>query len=285
MLTGRTPFEGKSYPEMLVAHLTERVPPPSRWNASVTPGLDAIVASATEIDRDRRILNMNELLRALGRPEQHLAQRAAHARTMVATPSGVDGVRRPKTTLSTAAAEVSAPVPRVPPPQARGRAGVWVGLGAVALAAIGGLGYALLKSDSPSVATPAAAVKPGGDKASDDWIEVTVDSNPPGATVKHRGEEDTTPVALRVKKGQALHLEFELDGYKPFEQDVPTDRSRAVTVELRPEAKAAPVHAPAPAPKPAVAKPAKPRGKGSSKPPAQPGSKPDDIYMPKSLQF
>jgi serine/threonine-protein kinase len=280
MLTGRTPFEGRSYPEMLVAHITERTPPPSRWNPSVSPALDAIVLHATEIDRGQRIQDMDTLLQAIADPERHLQRHGAVAMTLtgVAAPRDPNATRvRAPTTLSSAAAEVSRSTGMGAKP--RSRAGTWAGLAALGVAAVGGLGFALLR-DGNSPATPAAQIAPVAKPAANDgFIDVSVDSTPTGAVVRHDGQRDTTPLSIHVKRGASLHLRFELDGYAPFENDVPTDRSRDVSVELQPQQ--------APKPHPQAAAPVHKTALKPVHAPAtsKPAGRPDDIYVPKSLNF
>ena len=59
LLTGRVPFPGEGFGEILVAHLTKQPEPPSTINPDVTPQLEAIVMHAIEKDRNRRFQNMD----------------------------------------------------------------------------------------------------------------------------------------------------------------------------------------------------------------------------------
>src|SRR3954447_8675156 len=71
LLTGRVPFPGEGFGEILVAHLTKQPEPLSTINPDVTPQLEAIVMHAIEKDRNRRFQNMTEFLAALENPDAH----------------------------------------------------------------------------------------------------------------------------------------------------------------------------------------------------------------------
>src|SRR4051812_48941184 len=71
LLTGRVPFPGEGFGEILVAHLTKQPDPPSALNPDVTPQLEAIVMHAIEKDRNRRFQNMTEFLAAVENPDEH----------------------------------------------------------------------------------------------------------------------------------------------------------------------------------------------------------------------
>ena len=71
LLTGRVPFPGEGFGEILVAHLTKQPEPPSTINPDVTPQLEAIVMHAIEKDRNRRFQTMAEFQAAIENPDAH----------------------------------------------------------------------------------------------------------------------------------------------------------------------------------------------------------------------
>jgi serine/threonine protein kinase/beta-lactam-binding protein with PASTA domain len=77
LLTGRIPFDGETPMAIAYKHLRDPVPPPSRRNPSVPPGLDGWVASMTEKDRELRPESAAEARRDL----------AAEADTLPEAPS------------------------------------------------------------------------------------------------------------------------------------------------------------------------------------------------------
>src|SRR6478609_1750760 len=71
LLTGRVPFPGEGFGEILVAHLTKQPEPPSTINPDVTPQLEAIVMHAIEKDRNRRYQTMDQFAEAVRDPAAH----------------------------------------------------------------------------------------------------------------------------------------------------------------------------------------------------------------------
>src|SRR3954466_16295057 len=71
LLTGRVPFPGEGFGEILVAHLTKQPEPPSMLNPDIKPEVEAIVMRAIEKDRNRRFQTMQEFADALGNPAAH----------------------------------------------------------------------------------------------------------------------------------------------------------------------------------------------------------------------
>ena len=72
MVAGRTPFEGETSTDVIVA-ITQKEPPPlARFAANVPPELDWIVMKALRKDRDERYQTIKELLTDLRRLKQRL---------------------------------------------------------------------------------------------------------------------------------------------------------------------------------------------------------------------
>ena len=65
LLTGRVPFEGKKYKEVLQQVVNNDVPPPSKFRLDVPEAIDAIVLKATARNRDHRYLGWEEFSAAL----------------------------------------------------------------------------------------------------------------------------------------------------------------------------------------------------------------------------
>ena len=62
VLTGQKPFQGDDPVQIAIRHVNERVPAPSTIKESVTPDVDALVLSATDIDPDKRPRDAGVLL-------------------------------------------------------------------------------------------------------------------------------------------------------------------------------------------------------------------------------
>ena len=54
VLTGQKPYQGEDPVQIAIRHVNERVPAPSSINNSLSPEVDALVLSATDIDPDKR---------------------------------------------------------------------------------------------------------------------------------------------------------------------------------------------------------------------------------------
>src|SRR5262249_54385939 len=68
MITGRVPFVGDGYGEILVQHLTQMPAAPSTIRGVIPPHVEAIVMKALLKRPDDRYPNMDEFMRALGDP-------------------------------------------------------------------------------------------------------------------------------------------------------------------------------------------------------------------------
>jgi hypothetical protein len=274
LLTGRVPFPGEGFGEILVAHLTKTPDNPSTLNPDITPALEAIVLHAIEKDRNRRFQSMTEFMQAVENPEQHLASYqnlpgysaaggAAHsggtmmlddsAPQMAAAKALGTGTGPRPTTLSGAASETlgGVDVPK------KSKAPLFAVLGGVVLVAGVG-GYMALgkgKADPVAPVTPTTTAK-APDKPVDELITVTVNSEPPGATVKRgdNGESGPTPYVMKLKKGSpGFDVAVKLDGYVPQAKAVDTTHDFAMLVTLTSAPKSAPPAAEVP---PANAPPA-----------------------------
>jgi serine/threonine-protein kinase len=67
MLTGRVPFIGEGYGEILVQHLTQRPVPPSSYRM-LPPHIELVVLKALEKRQEMRYPNMDEFIRAMADP-------------------------------------------------------------------------------------------------------------------------------------------------------------------------------------------------------------------------
>jgi serine/threonine protein kinase len=268
LLTGRVPFPGEGFGEILVAHLTKQPDPPSTINPDVTPQLEAIVMHAIEKDRNRRFQNMNEFLAALENPDAHYqtyqglpapSASTSHSGGTMMLPDGAGApnvnVRTPTgqgarpntgqrkgpttqtgptpTTLSGAASETfNGDVPR------KSRAPLFAAIGGVvAIAAVVGI-VTMGKKDTTAASMPPAAAQ------ADEYVTVTVKSDPLGAKVT-RGDNDqsgTTPWEIKVKKGaESFDVLVKMDGYQPQTRSISTDKSYAVLIPLEKMATPPPV--------------------------------------------
>ena len=62
LLTGQKPYQGEDPVQIAIRHVNERVPAPSSIISTLSPDVDALVLSATDIDPDKRPKDAAELL-------------------------------------------------------------------------------------------------------------------------------------------------------------------------------------------------------------------------------
>jgi serine/threonine-protein kinase len=71
LLTGRVPFPGDGFGEVLVAHLTREPEPPAQLNHNIPPEIEAIVLHCLKKDKGQRFQSMTDMLAALQDPAAH----------------------------------------------------------------------------------------------------------------------------------------------------------------------------------------------------------------------
>jgi eukaryotic-like serine/threonine-protein kinase len=129
LLTGELPFTGETPMAIAYKHLSDHVPPPSRFTPDVGPELDGFVASATDHDREMR----PESARAMRADLETIAAGLPRARSLVAVVKDVPEIERDPDEGKAAIAAVTETIPRVDRTKRR-RWRRWIGL--VALVAL-----------------------------------------------------------------------------------------------------------------------------------------------------
>jgi tRNA A-37 threonylcarbamoyl transferase component Bud32 len=266
LLTGRVPFPGEGFGEILVAHLTKEPEPPSKLNPDVTPELEAIVLHAIEKDRNRRFQSMDEFGAAVADASSHLSNYkalpgASTGATAMRPAVGAQGATlgpttagatRP-TTLSGSAAELDAQ------PAKKSKAPIFIVAGVVAAAAVAGIllvgggkkptvatvqGAAGVPSTTAPTATPTATPTPTPTaKPAPEKLSWSITTEPDGAEIYRAGKLlGAAPFEIPVTKGEdAFEIEIKKAGFVTSKRKITSDRSHDVTVTLREEAAATPV--------------------------------------------
>jgi serine/threonine protein kinase len=275
MLTGRVPFVGEGFGDIVVAHITEAPKPPSTIRPDLPPEIEKVVMRAIEKDPDRRFQSMEEFGVALANPTAYaMSPQAVAMAGLVASapttalpsvnpePSGAHPMpqpvtpssqattvhsKRPNTTLSGAASEVREPAGKGRRLAVIGTSAA-VGVAALALVMFRGahdvtptpaavpLPAAQPVTPTPTPAPPPAAPKPPA------MVELSVTTDPPGAQVTRSDSGDApvgvTPLVIKVAQGSPdLVVGFKLDGYKAETRTIKTDVARDVEVALTKESK------------------------------------------------
>ncbi|MCS6912045.1 MAG: protein kinase [Myxococcales bacterium] len=111
LLTGRVPFRGDGFGEVLVAHLTRDPEPPSQLNPNLPPEIEALVLHCLRKDKAQRFQSMNEFLAALQDPVAHFQQWTATAHLPPGTATGSAPMSTAWTGSQQSASGPAAPVP------------------------------------------------------------------------------------------------------------------------------------------------------------------------------
>ena len=262
MLTGRVPFPGEGFGEILVAHLMKEPERPSTLNPDITPELEAIVMHAIEKDRTKRFQTMDEFGSAVADVAGHFAVYKptptvsyTGAMPIAASPTGsmpmVATSTQPRpTTLSGSATEMGT-VPAV-----KSRTPLFAGLAAL-LVAGGAIAVFTTRKPAP-VAQPTPVAQPIVAPPVDTSVMITISTDPPGAEVLRGGTAlGAAPVKIQAHKGDpSFSIEVKKAGYMTAKREVETSTSRELSVAL------APLTAPAETP---IAETKKPTGHSSTR--------------------
>ncbi len=181
MLTGRLPFNGSGYGEILVKQMTEAPVPLSTVRPGISPHLEQIVLKALQKRPEERFATMEELASALAQPERYVDAHGGRQGFLPASPitaasptastvmlDATPPVKTHPTTLSYSAGQATgAPATgsQIAAPAAVGRNKTLLAIGGIAVVAlVGGIGFIALhtKGSSDAAVGPTAAVEPTG---------------------------------------------------------------------------------------------------------------------------
>jgi serine/threonine-protein kinase len=260
LCTGRLPFPGEGFGDILVAQLTKQPDAPTAVRPDFPPAIEKIILKAMEKERDNRFQSMDEFAAAVRDPSAHAAGRTGgdgfvfkpmysedqSAKVKLPTFSGeskpgynsgsgqVPALKGPITTLSGAASEMAG---------GQRRAGSTIAVVAAVLVVGGAAGFFALrpKSAPPVAPTPAAMVAPA--PAAPRLIEVKVLSEPPGAQVIRADQAEgprLTPAIFKLHEGDpSFDVLIKLDGYKPQTRTIVAKETKSIEVQLAKDVTAA----------------------------------------------
>jgi tRNA A-37 threonylcarbamoyl transferase component Bud32 len=187
MSTGRVPFSGEGFGEIMAQHLSRPAPAVRALVPEVPPALDAIVGRALAKDPDQRFQTMAELREALLAGELERPSSGRPALTLIAGGTGAP-----------ARAETR-------PKQNRGR-GLLIGMAAFALVGVADLGW---HRQVTEVLAAASGPRPA-------TVRVNFSSDPDGATVSRRDGSvvGVTPFSTEIPAGDdPVEYVVHKDGY------------------------------------------------------------------------
>jgi eukaryotic-like serine/threonine-protein kinase len=287
MMTGKVPFGGEGYGEIIVKHITQPVPSPRAINSRLSAAHEAILLRALAKNRDERFRSMEEFASALADPE-HYALHASIVPSQGPMP-GYEKTPAPVAVPSMMAMEgiggaKAGPMPSTfrdsafstepdEEPVAKSRTGLWAGLLFGALVAGSVAAFLVVRATSnptptppqvaePAVAKPTPAPTPPAPAVQPSKVILKFHSEPAGAAVARQdnGEQlGVTPFEIEVPKGQTpLQVVFKKASYVDATRSIVPSESGALDATLKAVLPTAPVEKPAAA-KPSVSKPAAPK--------------------------
>ena len=263
MLTGKVPFGGEGYGEIIVKHITAAVPSPRAINPLLPTAIESIILRALAKAREDRFQTMEEFASALLDPERYAASAPAlaqHIPPVVATalvegqgasPNGrADSVASGQVLFGSAEQDLGArpaPLPStfrhaagellddLDSPPRRRRTGLVVAI--VGAMAVAGLAvFFFTHHDPPLPSTPpptAAAMRPAVFKK----VRLSFKSDPEGAAVlrKDTGEQlGTTPFAIEIPASQAsIGFLFKKDRFEDKTESLVPSVSAQLAVALK----------------------------------------------------
>jgi serine/threonine-protein kinase len=288
MMTGKVPFGGEGYGEIIVKHITAPVPSPRAINPLISPAHEAILLRALAKNRDERFRGMEDFRVAMMNPERYAA-----APSIVPTPGPLAGYGAEPSRLSDGQAssgvvigDLGGRATEVPStfrespgavegedaiPQSHGA--LLVGILAAALVAGGVAAFLVVRSGSSSqpatvqqavskpTPAPTPPTPPQAAPAPSAKVSIKFRSEPVGAAVARQdtGEQlGVTPFEIEVPRGQSpLAVVFKKANFKDVSRSIVPQESGSLDATLE----AAP--SPAPMPPKAGAKVSKGKSSGA----------------------
>jgi serine/threonine protein kinase len=262
MMTGRVPFGGEGYGEIIVKHLTMAPPAPRDINPAITPAQQAVVLRALTKARDARFSSMEEFRAAILDPEKFAGTgRAGGSQVLAPVKTGDvssslslrgssldsgDAKRVPMPSTFRHAGEVLDEEIEVP----RSRKGLFAGVAAAVIVAAAAAVFVLKKPSNeppttaaaqhaPAAQTPAVPAAPV--PAVPQTVKVSFASEPAGATVIAKGTGETigtTPFERQLPQGKAqLGFVFKKASFEDQESSFVPEAPGTVSATLQPARK------------------------------------------------
>jgi serine/threonine protein kinase len=290
MLSGKVPFGGEGYGEIIVKHITQPAPSVREIAPELSPAIDLILHRAMAKKPDERFQTMADLQTALLDPDGYAANalrsgivqripggdrstgamsaaQQASAASQYNMSAGVSATRGPGGSPSTFRQTVGELVGDDIVPARSGR-GKMVGIAAVLVAAAVGGVFVLKQQNATKVAAQAPITAPAG-PATPANVRINFNSDPGHALVVRAdtGKElGMTPLSTEVAYSDtAVEFVFKKDGYENKVVFVVPNLPSPIFASLQPVAKAAePVAAkPEPTPTQTVSKKPTPHKKAT----------------------
>ena len=279
MATGRLPFPGTSFGEVLIGHLQLTPPAPRTLAPEIPQAYEAVIVKCLQKKQEDRYQSMREAHDAIAQVMDQLgisrdlpiasADELAAAATGTRTRTNPEGIS--KTPVRTALPRKSPATPArpgmtvatpPPPPPAKSKAGPYVVVSAVALVLVGGIVALVLQQarENREAAVRAAQLaaqriaeqaREAAVRAEDEQrrlesekVQLSVVSEPVGAIVEATWKDGVkaavTPFDLAVPKNASVHFAFSKKDFVAWATDVVADAPKVVRASLLAEPKPVP---------------------------------------------
>ena len=289
LATGRLPFPGANFGEVLIGHLQIAPPQPRSLSPQIPEAYEAIILKCLQKKQEDRYPSMKELKHAIeacmdklgiskelphaddsdaemlpvdARPPSFPGQRTPGrptgpvSKNRISNPNARPGISRPPQRAA-ATGRSSVPPTQLTPPPRQGRTALFAGIAAVAVAALAVGAFVVLRAER-SPARPAPRPPPeAAAKQELASVFLSVVSEPLDADVvatwKDGGEKrGVAPFSLEVPGNAKVHFEFRKRGYIDYAMDVIADQPQTVQAVLKPApvATSAVAHVPDKKPRP-----------------------------------
>jgi len=270
LATGRLPFPGSNFGEVLIGHLQLAPPQPRSLNAQIPEPYEAIILKCLQKKQEDRYASMKELKHAIEACMDKLAiskdlpvaeDSDTEIHSIDAKPPSFPGARTPgRPTGPISKNRISSPNARAAPsrPQARppvmarasqpptqltpvpqkGSTALFVGIGAIAIAAVAVIVFVVVRGpEHPAPAQPAPRAQVEPQKPQQTPVFLSVVSEPLEAEVvitwKDGERRGSTPLSLEVPRDAKVHFEFRKSGYVDYGTDVIADQPQTVQAALK----------------------------------------------------
>ena len=270
LATGRLPFPGSNFGEVLIGHLQVPPPPPRSLNPLVPEAYEPLILKCLQKKQEDRYASMKELKHAIEAcmDQLRISKELPHAddtdtqlHPVEVRPPSFPGARTPgratgpgsKNRISNpnarpggarpapgATARISQPPTQLTPaPQPRqpGRAPLFAGIGVLAALALGVGGFVVLRrSDTPLAPAPVRA-QTEIVRQEETPVFLSVVSEPFDAEVvatwKDGEKHGAAPLSLEVPRNTKVHFDFRKSGFIDYAMDVIADQPQTVQAALK----------------------------------------------------
>lgn len=239
MITGKVPFEGHSFGELVVKHTVMAPPRPSRredLTYPVDPELEELILRCLEKETSYRPQSMMEIKEAL----DHIARRLSSSKeSSPSAPSIAEQeLEEPPDEESVSIVLPDEEEPPEPPRSSKSR--LIIGAAAAGGVVVGGVLAAVFIFGAASDATSSVEPPTAAPRAEEtERVSVIIETTPAGAKVLASDGETAlgvTPLTKSFERSKRRReLIFELDGYVTARSSVELDRDGRVAVSLTPE--------------------------------------------------